>query len=144
MTVTAHAYGQVNVSLAAGSINYLSNTVKAMLLTSAYTPDRDAHRWKSDLTNEAVGTGYTAGGQTLTSKTVTYANGSHTTTWDAADLAWPTTTITARYVVFYVDTGTATTSPLISYVDLGVDVTSNGGTWTGTLPTAGVAQFVAN
>jgi hypothetical protein len=96
------------------------------------------------VTNEAVGTGYTAGGKALTTKTITYAAGSNTTTLDCDDLVWTTTTVQARYLVFYVDTGTAATSPLISYVDFGADVTSTGGSFTAAIPAAGFAQFVAS
>lgn len=144
MAVASKLYGQVFVSLGAAQINYTTATVKAMLLTSAYTPDQDNHRFKSDLSGEAVGTGYTAGGQALTSKTVTYTAATNTTTWTCANPAWPTATVAARYLVIYVDTGTSTTSPLISYVDFGADQTATGGTGTYTVPTSGIAQFVAN
>lgn len=143
MAATSHVYGLALQSLVSGSINYTGATVKAILLTSSYTPNQDTHRFKSDLSGEAVGTGYTAGGQTLTSKTSTYATGSHILTLDCADPTWPTTTVSARYIAFYVDTGTSTTSPLISYVDFGANVTSTGGTWTYPVPATGIAQLTA-
>jgi hypothetical protein len=40
-----------------GSINLASDTFKIMLVTSAYTPDMDAHTKRSDVTNEVSGTG---------------------------------------------------------------------------------------
>lgn len=52
--------------------DFLTDTIKVMLTTSAYTPNRDTHETKADVTNEISGTGYTAGGVTLASKTITY------------------------------------------------------------------------
>jgi hypothetical protein len=143
VAASSKVYGLALLSLASGQINFTGSTVKAILLTSSYTPNQDTHRYKSDLSGEAVGTGYTAGGQAVTGKTVTYSATSNTATWACDSPAWPTTTVSARYLAFYVDTGTSTTSPLISYVDFGLDVTSTGGTWTYPVPAAGIAQFVA-
>ena len=66
------------------SIDWLSDTIKCALLANTYTPNKDTHEFFSDLTNEVVGTGYTAGGATLASKTLVYtpAN-SWATTWAA-------------------------------------------------------------
>lgn len=144
MAVTAHLYGLAFQSMLNKEIDYDTDTVKAMLVTSAYVPNRDTHRYKSSVTNEAVGTGYTAGGKTLTTKTIAYTAGSHTLALDCDDLIWTTTTIQARYLVFYVSTGTDSTSPLLAYVDFGADVTSTGGSFTAAIPTAGFAQFVAS
>lgn len=144
MAAAAHLYSPVYQSMLNQEINFTTGTVKAMLATSAYIPDRDGHRYKSSVTNEAVGTGYTAGGLTLASKTLTYAAGSHTWTLDCADLVWASATVQARYLIFYVSTGTDSTSPLIAYVDFGVDVTATGGSFTATIPTAGFATFTAS
>jgi len=144
MAVTSKLFGLVYTSMLSKEINFSADSVKAMLVTSAWTPNQDTHRYKSSVTNEAVGTGYTAGGKALTGKTITYTAGSNTLALDCDDLIWTTATVQARYLVFYVDTGTAATSPLISYVDFGADVTSTGGSFTATIPAAGFAQFVAS
>lgn len=143
MAASAHVYGLALKSLAAAQINFTGSTAKGMLLTSAYSPNQDTHQFKSDLSGETSGTGYTAGGVALASKTATYAAGSNTLTLSCANLVWATATITARYLVFYMDTGTSTTSALIAYVDFGSDVTSTGGSFTYPVPVAGIAQFVA-
>lgn len=52
-------------------IDFDTDTIKAMLCAAGYTPDLDAHDYKNDVTNEVTGTGYTAGGATLASKTQT-------------------------------------------------------------------------
>ena len=51
---------------ATGAIDYDTDTFKVMLVTSSYTPDKDAHEFFDDVTNEVSGTGYTAGGETVT------------------------------------------------------------------------------
>ena len=143
MSVTCKVYGLAQQSLANKEIDFDSDTVKVMLCTSSYTPDQDTHRYKSSVTNEVTGTGYTAGGATLASKTVSYDTSTNTLTLDAADPAWSASTITARYAVFYVSTGTDATSPLICYADFGADVSSTANTFTLTLNSAGLVTLTA-
>ena len=100
-----------------------NDTLKIMLVTSAYTPDFGTHDFKADVTNEVVGTGYTAGGETLTSVTLTQSAG--TITFDAADVTWTSSTITARAAVIYDDT--IVNDPLICYIDFGSDQSSSSG-----------------
>lgn len=100
-----------------------NDTLKIMLVTDAYTPDFGTHDFKSDVTNEVVGTGYTAGGETLTSVTLTQAAG--TITFDAADVTWTSSTITARAAVIYDDT--IVNDPLICYIDFGSNQSSSSG-----------------
>lgn len=139
MAVTAKLYGSFPAKLANKEIDYDSDTIKVALCTSAYTPDQDVHDYFNDITNEVVGTGYTAGGATLASKTVTYTAGTNTQAFDAADTSWTTATITARFAIIYDATpGTAATNPLIGYVDFGADVTSTAGTFLITWDAAGL------
>lgn len=143
MAVSSKVYGPALLSLWNAELDWDTNTFKAMLCTSSYTPSQDTHRYKSDVTNEVTGTGYTAGGVTLTSKTITYDGPSNTLTLDCADPSWPSSTLTAHYLVIYKDTGTASTSPLIAYVDFGEDRSSGATPFTYTVPTTGIAQFLA-
>lgn len=71
-------------TLVAGNapIDWLSDTIKCLLCTSTYTPNLNTHKYKSDLTNEITGTGYTATGATLGSAAITYtAADSWATQW---------------------------------------------------------------
>ena len=129
MAVTANWYGLGLKAFMDGSINWASDTIKVALTTSAYTPDQDTHDFFNDVTNEVTGTGYTAGGATLGSKTSNYTTGTNTVWLDAADTSWTTSTITARRAVIYKSTGTASTSPVLGYVDFGADVVSSSGTF---------------
>ena len=113
-----------------GEIDFDTDTIKVALVTSSYTPDQDAHDYWDDVSaNEASGTGYTAGGATLGSKTVTQDSATNKQTFDAADVSWTSSTVTARYAVIYKSTGTASTSPLIGYVDFGSNQSSSSGTF---------------
>ena len=130
MAVTALLYGSFPAKLANKEIDWDTDTVKVALCTSTYSPNQDTHDYFNDVTNEVSGTGYTAGGATLGSKTVNYTSGTNTQAFDAADTVWSTATITARYAIIYVSTGTSSTSPLIGYVDFGADVSSTAGDFT--------------
>jgi hypothetical protein len=137
MAVTAKLYNLAVTSLANKEIDWSSDTIKVMLCTSTYTPSQTTHDYKSDVTNEVTGAGYTAGGATLASKTEAFA--SQVKQFDAADVTWSTSTITARFAVVYDDTpATDATKPLICYVDFGADVVSTGGDFTITWDATGI------
>ncbi|MBP7406069.1 MAG: hypothetical protein KA973_14240 [Candidatus Microthrix sp.] len=144
MAVTAKWYGKLLNTLWTGGVNFTSDTIKGALVTSSYTFDQDTHDYFDDITNEVTGTGYTAGGATLASKTLTYTAGTNTIAIDAADLAWTTSTITARGLVIYKSTGTGSTSPLIGFIDFGADVISTAGTFTVTFDAGGIGTFAVS
>lgn len=129
---------------AANRVDWANDTIKVALCTSSYTPDQDTHDFFDDITNEVSGTGYTAGGETLSGKTVNYDASTNTMSLRANATAWTSATLTARYAVVYKSTGTAGTSPLIGYVDFGGDEVVSSGTFSITWdPTDGVLKIVA-
>lgn len=132
-------YGNFVGKALSKEIDWDSDTVKVALTTSAYVPNVDTHEYFDDVTNEVTGTGYTAGGATLASKTSVYDTGVHTL--DAANTSWASSTITARFAVIYVDTGIASTSPLIAYLDFAEDKSSSDGTFQITWGAAGIITF---
>ena len=123
-------YNNFKKNIMNGNIDLDTNDINVMLVTSSYTPDIDSHEFMSSVTNEVSGTGYTADGQALASKAVTADTTDDEGVFDAADLTWSTSTITARGAVLYKDTGASTTSPLICYFDFGSDKTSSAGDFT--------------
>lgn len=144
MAVTAKLYGLFLQSLANKEIDLDSDSLKVMLCTNAYIPNQDTHRYKSSVTNEATGTGYTAGGADLSGVAVSYNAGSNTLTLDANDVAWNSSTVTARYAVIYDATpGSDATRPLIAYADLGADVGSTSSTFQITWAAGGIATLSA-
>ena len=140
MAVTAFLYGSAPAKLANKEIDWDTDTVKVALLDNTHTPAQDTHDYFDDVSaDEVSGTGYTAGGATLANKSVGYTAGTNVTKFDADDVSWGSSTITARYAVLYVDTGGASsTDPLIGYVDFGEDVSSSSGTFSITWDAAGI------
>ncbi len=114
-----------------GSIDLDTDNIYVMLVSGSYTPDQDAHDFRDDLSGEVIGTGYTASGSALASKTVTVDNTDNEGVFDAADVTWSTSTITARGAVLYKNRGgAASADELICYFDFGSDKSSSAGNFT--------------
>lgn len=127
--MASKAYGQFIGKALNKEIDWDSDSIKVMLVSSAYTPNQDTHDYLDDVVgNEVTGTGYTAGGQALASKTLTYDAATNVIVLDAADVTWASSTITARYAVIYDDTPAGNSAkPLIAYLDMVSDQSSNNG-----------------
>lgn len=136
-------YGSLIAKAFNKEVDFDSDVIKVALVKSTYTPDQDAHDYLDDvIANEVTGAGYTAGGQALASKTVTYDAANNVTVLDAADLTWAASTITARYAVVYDDSGaTNAQKPLLGYVDFGSDQSSTNGNFTITWDSTGIFRF---
>lgn len=142
-TFTGKFYGLFFKSLLNKEIDFDSDTLKIMLCTNSYTFNQDTHQYKSSIDNEVSGTGYTAGGQTLTSVTVAYDTSTNVIKLDAADPSWAGSTITgARKAIIYDSTpGTDATRPLIAYLESDADLSTTSGTLSITFDTAGIATM---
>ncbi|AKJ72124.1 hypothetical protein WKY82_09340 [Gordonia malaquae] len=128
MAVSAKLYANFHKSIGNKEVDLDSDAIKVMLCTSSYTPNQGTHQYKSSVTGEVTGTGYTAGGATLAS--VTAGVTGNVFKFDADDVSWPSSTITARYAVIYDSTpGSDASRPLIGYVDFGADVSTTSGTF---------------
>lgn len=105
MSFSTFQYGKCIANLLGGeasgdafAVDFISDTIKCLLMTNTYSVNLDTHETKADLTNEVTGTGYSAGGTTLASKTIVYtAANSWGTAWAAStaysvgDVVRPTT-----------------------------------------------------
>jgi hypothetical protein len=99
---------------------------KGLMVTDTHTPNFDTHDFRDDVTNEVTGTGYTAGGNAITTTEITLSGG--VLTYDAADAAWATSTIAnARAEFGYHD---AVTDELLFMSAFAADASSAGGTFT--------------
>ena len=136
-------YGQFLAKALNKEVDWDSDTIKVALVSSSYTPNQDTHTYWSDVnTYEVSGTGYTAGGQTLGSKTVTYDSANNVIILDAADTTWSSSTVTARYAVVYDDSGaTNAAKALIGYVDFSSDQSSTNGNFTITWDATGIVRI---
>lgn len=117
--------------LVRGNINPETDTFYIMLVISAYTADKGAHSKRSNVTSEASGTNYTAGGKAITVTASTLDTTNHLQTMTFAASTWATSTVTARGAVVYKRRGGASTADeLCIYIDFGQDVVSSASTFT--------------
>lgn len=140
--VLAYWYAKafVNAFTQAKGIDLDTNSIKVMLTTNTYTPNQDTHEDKADVTNEITGTGYTAGG--VTPGTVTVTNTNNVVTIDMADAEWTSASFTARRAVYYDDSGaTDADKALLFWVDFESDQTVSAGTFTIQHNASGVATI---
>lgn len=113
-----------------GNIDFDTDTFYMMLVTSSYVPSKDGHQKRSDVTDEAVGAGYTSGGvQTLV--TVTRVAGQVRVAFSEG--VWTSATISAAGAVIYKRRGgAASADELVAYMDFGATVVSTAGTYRAT------------
>lgn len=105
------------------------------MYTNTLTPNYSTDSAYS-ATNEVTGTGYTAGGQTIVSPTVTESP-TGSLMYDMADQVWAApTSVTARGAILYADALAG--NNLIVAMTFGADITSTAGTFTIQFAAAGV------
>lgn len=114
-----------------------SQVFKIALYTSAATLGAGTTVYSTS--NEATGTGYTAGGNTLTISAVPTSSGT-TAYLDFSDTTWTSSTITARGALIYLADGA--TNPAIAVLDFGADKTSTAGDFTVQFPTADATNAI--
>jgi hypothetical protein len=106
-----------------------TDVIKIALYTSAATLSAATTAYTTS--DEVVGTGYTAGGNTLAGATVSLTG---TTAFvDFSDTTWTTATITARGALIY---NSSKSNKAVAVLDFGSDKTSTAGSFT--------VQFPAN
>lgn len=142
MAVSGKLYAKLSLAAFNKEHDLSADSIKVMLTTSTYSPSQSGDDYKNDVTNEVSGTGYTATGVALTTKTETMS--SLTYTFDADDVSWTASTFTARYAVVYNATGGGTdaTRGLIGYQDFGGDQSVSGTTFTITWNASGIFTVV--
>ena len=114
-----------------------SQVFKIALFTSAASLGAATTAYTTS--NEVTGTGYTAGGQTLTISAVPTSSGT-TAYLDFSDVTWTSSTITARGALIYLANGT--TNPSVAVLDFGSDKTSTSGDFTIQFPTADASNAI--
>jgi hypothetical protein len=143
MTVTGNLYANVTDQALSGNINWPSDSIKIGLLGAGYTPNLATHvHWSDVSAQEVTGTGYTAGGVALASKThvVTAANSWATSNGLFTSGAWIASTAavagnvvhpisTNGYVYVCVASGTTGASAPTWPTVQGATVVDSGATW---------------
>jgi hypothetical protein len=112
-----------------------TDTYKIALFTDAATLGAATTAYAS--TNEVSGTGYTAGGVTLTGFTSGLSSGTAYITF--SDASWANATITARGCLIY---NSSKSNKAVATFDFGGNITSTSGTFTVDLPVAGASALI--
>jgi hypothetical protein len=121
-----HNFNTTNVARSSNT----ADTFKIALYTSSATLDATTTAYSA--TNETSGTGYSAGGNTLTIAQV--PTSTSTTAWlDFGDSTWSSSTITANGALIYNSTNSNTAVAVLAF---GGDKTSTNGDFTIIFPTA--------
>jgi hypothetical protein len=138
MAITQAMCTSFKQALLDGEMDFSSDTAqtyKIALYTSAASLDAATTAYTTS--NEVSGTGYTAGGNTLT---IVAPTTSGTTAYlDFADTTWASATITARGALIYQSGGT---NPAVAVLDFGSDKTSTSGDFQIVFPTADASSAI--
>lgn len=135
MAITQAMCSSFKSELLGGVHDLDTDTIKLALFTSAATLGATTTAYST--TNEVVGAGYTAGGNTLTSPVISLDG--TTAIVDFADTTWASATITARGAVVY---NASKANRAIAVLDFGSDKTSTSGDFTVSFPAAAAATAI--
>ena len=131
-----YACNVFKTGLANGTYNFSSTTTQTFKI-ALYTNDAsfNANTTAYTSVNEVVGSGYTAGGNTLTINVNPTTGGSGNIAYFSfADSSWPASTITARGALIYLANGG--TNPAVCVLDFGSNKSTTSGTFTVQFPSA--------
>lgn len=132
MAITQAMCNSFKKAILDGEMDFSSDTsqvYKIALYTDSATLDKSTTAYSTS--NEVTGTGYTAGGATLTLNAATLST--DTAIVDFDDVTFSTATITARGALIYT---TSNSNAAIAVLDFGADKTSTAGDFTIQFPTA--------
>ena len=122
-------YNTFKADLLSGTHNLANggNTIKLGLLNNSHTFTAENDVWSDISANEISGTGYTTGGATIASQTVSTDDTDDEGVWDAADVSFTSSSFSAYHGVLY---NTSVSSKLIYSLDFGGVQTVTTGTFT--------------
>jgi hypothetical protein len=112
-----------------------ADTLKIALYTSSASLDAATTAYTTS--NEISGSGYSAGGETLTSTTVSTSG--TTAFFDAADPTWTSASFTARGALIY---NSSNSDKAIAVLNFGGDFTVSSGTFRIVFPAAGANAII--
>lgn len=134
MAITQAVCNSFKQELLQGLHDLDGNTLKLALFTSSATLDASTTAYST--TNEASGTGYTAGGETVTSVAVSLSG--NVAFVDFADVSFTSATISdAAGALLY---NSSVSDKAIAVIDFGSTKSVTGGTLTITLPSANASN----
>jgi hypothetical protein len=136
MAITQAMCTSFKVDLLDGEHDFGVDTFKIALYTSSATLDATTTEYSA--TNETSGTGYTAGGNTLTVSTTPTSSGT-TAYLSFSNTTWSVASITARGALIYNSTNA---NKAVAVLDFGSDKTSTAGDFTIQFPTADASDAI--
>ena len=139
MAITQTMCTSFKKALLDGEMDFSANTNQAYKI-ALYTNSAslDATTAVYTTSNEASGTGYTAGGVVLTISTAPTTSGT-TAFLSFSNATWANSTITARGALIYQNGGT---KPAVAVLDFGSDKSTSGTTFQVTFPSANATTAI--
>lgn len=122
MAITPSIYGLFLESLIEGRVDVNADELWCMIVTSGYVFSQSSHKFKSVVTSELVGSGYSPGGQLVTTSQALYTSSNKTLSLPAGNLTWPSVVWTgATGAVLYMNPSgfPDNAKPLVAYIDFG-------------------------
>jgi len=137
MAITQAMCTSFKKELLTGTHNFTTgqDTIKLALYTSSASLDASTTAYSTS--NEVSGTGYSAGGNTLTN--VTPTTGGTTAFTDFDDTSFTSSSITARGALIY---NSSQSDKAICVLDFGSDKTSSNGTFSIVFPNAAASTAI--
>jgi hypothetical protein len=137
MAITQAMCTSFKAEVLQGVHDFTTDTFKIALYTSSATLSAATTAYSA--TNEVSGTGYTAGGETLTVTGGSVSTSGTTAYVDFSDVTWSTATITARGALIY---NSSQANKAVAVLDFGSDKTSTAGDFVITMPTADASNAI--
>lgn len=135
MAITSAVCNSFKQELFGGIHDVDTDVIKMALYTSAATLGASTTSYTTS--NEVVGVGYVAGGNTLTGATISL-DGSVAIV-DFSDTTWSSATITARGAMIY---NSSKSNKAIAIIDFGADKTSTNGSFVVQMPVADASNAI--
>lgn len=135
MAITQAMCNSFKTELLGGTHDLDTDTIKIALFTSSATLGASTTAYST--TNEVVGSGYTAGGNTLSGATISLSGS--TAIVDFSDTTWSSATITARGALIY---NSSKADRAIAVLDFSTDKSSTNGDFTVVFPAADASNAI--
>jgi len=135
MAITQAMCNSFKTELLGGTHDLDTDVIKIALFTSSATLDASTTAYSTS--NEVSGTGYTAGGNTLSGATISLSGS--TAIVDFTDTTWSSATITARGALIY---NSSKADRAIAVLDFGSDKSSTNGDFTVVFPAADASNAI--
>lgn len=125
-------YGSFWDDVFKGNVDMDTDTFYVMAMTATYSENFDTHNRRDDITNEVSGTGYAAGGNSVTITLNAYDTVNNRYEITLGGTTWPSSTLSSvqKFAYYKRRGGASSADELIALIDNGAGVTTSNGTLT--------------